>query len=324
MASLPQKEMIKYLHQVADMEYSKYQQETYIKLLFDELYRAKNPSLEAQISQKNYYSNDNNKGDLAEEVFISFIYAAIGFFPAGFLVTCLQIFPNIQTFWGNAFLTSLIIFIVRFIYSFIKYSLASSEVNEANENIANKNRYISQQNQVIQERNNQLVQSSKQKVILLTEEINTAKKTLANTEDTLEKLYQLKYHDTWVIYPKYHGLVPVSMFCEYYESGRCSTLEGHEGAYNIYETEIRLEQIIYQLDNILKDLQAIKKNQYMLYTELSHCNQTLSKLQNSTQRQLATLQRIEDSQEISNYYAQISAENTTAIKNIQYYQTFCR
>ena len=69
-------------------------------------------------------------------------------------------------------------------------------------------------------------------------------------EDAREELYELydktctlleRMYNKGIIYEKYqYDLVAVSMFAEYFKFGRCSCLEGHEGAYNIYENEIRL------------------------------------------------------------------------------------
>ena len=89
----------------------------------------------------------------------------------------------------------------------------------------------------------------------------------SNIEYTLQRIYS-----TNVIYPKYRSLVPVTMFCEYLASGRCSALEGHEGAYNIYENELRQNIIISKLDTIASKLDSIKSSQYLLYTSISEAN----------------------------------------------------
>ena len=47
-------------------------------------------------------------------------------------------------------------------------------------------------------------------------------------------------------------------------SERCYGLTGHEGAYNLYENELRLGHIISTLDSISSDIKEIKQNQRML------------------------------------------------------------
>ena len=60
---------------------------------------------------------------------------------------------------------------------------------------------------------------------------------------------------------------------EYIRAGRCTELEGHEGAYNILETEIRLDRIILQLDKVVAQLEQIKHTQFMLYSAVQESNQ---------------------------------------------------
>lgn len=83
-------------------------------------------------------------------------------------------------------------------------------------------------------------------------------------ESQLRRLYDLN-----IIHEKYRSLVPVTMFYEYFETGRCTTLTGHEGAYNLYEAELRQNIIIDKLDGIKDQLEDIKKNQYYLAKTLS-------------------------------------------------------
>lgn len=94
-----------------------------------------------------------------------------------------------------------------------------------------------------------------------------------NTRSTLDKLYALG-----VVYKKYQHLVAIVMFSEYLQSGRCSTLEGHEGAYNIYENEIRLGIINDKLNEIINRLDRIERNQYRLYESIREVNQQQSRI----------------------------------------------
>lgn len=71
------------------------------------------------------------------------------------------------------------------------------------------------------------------------------------------------------------------MFCEYLASGRCYSLEGHEGAYNIYENELRQNTIINQLDGITSKLDSIKSNQYLLYNSITEANNISNRMLSS-------------------------------------------
>lgn len=72
-----------------------------------------------------------------------------------------------------------------------------------------------------------------------------------------------------IIYPKYLDIVALTTISEYFETGRCATLVGPDGAYNLYESEIRANRIITQLDQVIASLETIKENQYKAYSVLS-------------------------------------------------------
>ena len=75
-------------------------------------------------------------------------------------------------------------------------------------------------------------------------QVDLIKKQKRSTEQELMKYYNLN-----IIYnsPKYRNMIAVTSFCEYIESGKCSRLDGHEGAYNIYDIESRLDKIITEV-----------------------------------------------------------------------------
>ena len=97
--------------------------------------------------------------------------------------------------------------------------------------------------------------------------------SLWTSRKRLEEMYNYN-----ILFPKYRNYVMVSSLYEYLSAGRCTTLEGHEGAYNILELEIRLDRIITQLNDVLNNLLAIQKNQYMLYSCLMETNCKISEL----------------------------------------------
>ena len=72
-----------------------------------------------------------------------------------------------------------------------------------------------------------------------------------------------------LIHPKYQNLLALATIAEYFETGRCTTLAGPDGAYNLYESELRANRIIAQLDQVLDSLESIKQNQYTAYCMLS-------------------------------------------------------
>lgn len=95
-------------------------------------------------------------------------------------------------------------------------------------------------------------------------------KALQGLELALNQLY-----DEDVIFPKYRNIVAISTISEYLESGRCSELEGANGAYNLYEMELRQNIVIGQLSIVVNNLEQIRNNQYSLYEELTKSNQMI-------------------------------------------------
>ena len=64
-------------------------------------------------------------------------------------------------------------------------------------------------------------------------------------------------------------------------AGRCTKLEGADGAYNLYEAEVRANRVIEQLDTVIDSLEQIKANQYMMYSAICDIREELGEL-NST------------------------------------------
>lgn len=133
-------------------------------------------------------------------------------------------------------------------------------------------------------------------------EIDELQKKLSQSRAVMSAVYSYN-----VIYPKYRNLIAVSSFYDYLMSGRCDTLEGHEGAYNIFETESRLDKIITQLDTVIAHLEQIQRNQYMLYNAIQDSNRQTQQLYLAVERSAQELAR-------SN---QLAAESNAQLGNIR-------
>lgn len=146
----------------------------------------------------------------------------------------------------------------------------------------------------------------------------TCEKALDDIFRAREELNQalIIFYHLDVIYPKYRNLVAVTTIYEYLASGRCDTLEGADGAYNLYEMELRQNIIIGQLSSVLDSLEQIKSNQFTLYNEIKEANQKTADL----------LSNVADNTKFSAYANEetakanaIIAQNTEATK---YYTAF--
>lgn len=142
---------------------------------------------------------------------------------------------------------------------------------------------------------------------------------LVEAKSLLEKLYSLGF-----IFPKYRNLIAMCTIYEYYMTGRVSELEGPNGAYNLYESELRQNLIINKLDTIITQLEQVKENQFILYQEVQKTNKTLNGISQDIKGILDTTMKIENKTELISratnltaYYSQITAHNTEAIKYLE-------
>lgn len=140
---------------------------------------------------------------------------------------------------------------------------------------------------------------------LIDSEIQAAESRLAQSEKRLQDMYALD-----IVYPKYRNMVMINSICEYLTSGRCYTLDGESGAYNILESEMRLDQIILQLDQVIENLDQIRQNQYMLYSAVEQGNQKADEIAQSIKALSTKLDNLQVQER--NYSQQLSKLQKTS------------
>lgn len=177
----------------------------------------------------------------------------------------------------------------------------------------------------------------------ITEQIELAIKEKESTEMALRRLY-----DTGIIFHKYRGIVPVTMFCEYMDSGRRTELEGVHGMYDLYEQELLGQQIVnsisevnrslryisYQIGGIANQLSGIARNQIMLHEEIARGNEISRRISQDTSEMLSQsaamlssveeiemkLRAIHKTSEMSAYNTEVTARRVDAIAKIEEYE----
>lgn len=139
---------------------------------------------------------------------------------------------------------------------------------------------------------------------------------LAETKEILEKLYS----NNW-IFPKYRNMVAMCTIYEYFASGRVSSLEGADGAYNLYEAELRQNIVINNLEKINSNLEAIKYTQYSIYNALQYSNtllkgisEDISKISCNAEKIVKNTDAIAVSSHITACCSYVTAQNTEALK----------
>ena len=148
----------------------------------------------------------------------------------------------------------------------------------------------------------------KAKHVILKEEIKNAEVLLKKYYEAKDKLYSYG-----VLFGKYRNFVAVSSLYEYLSSGRCDSLEGAHGAYNLYENEIRMNMVICQLNQVIESLEEIKQNQYMIYSAIKESNVLLESLNSSTYSAMTSLEEIKTRATTMESYMSKIADNTQVI-----------
>lgn len=182
----------------------------------------------------------------------------------------------------------------------IKSSRKSKVENE------NSRMQIRMQNEERRQKNVVILAENRKKISVLKQERGIAAEVYRNLQRTMTE-----YYNKGIIYQKYHNFVAMAAFYEYFESGRCDTLTGHEGAYNLFESEIRQNLIIAKLDDVLTQLSRIEDNQYSLYDAITESNRRVEKIGNDVSRGLKELKM---SNELIENNTSISAHNNEVMK----------
>lgn len=110
-----------------------------------------------------------------------------------------------------------------------------------------------------------------------------------------------------IIHPKYQNIVAMAQIYEYFDTGRCTELEGPNGAYNLYESELRANLIIDNLSEIATQLQEFNRNMSTLTNSIVETNNLLSSMRGS-------LERIEANTALTAYNTQCTAFNTELLR----------
>ena len=166
-----------------------------------------------------------------------------------------------------------------------------------------------------------LAEPTPEKIIkgMVDKEVDDAEKLLKELIECKNKLYGFD-----VVFEKYRDIVALSSFYEYLIAGRCDSLSGANGAYNIYENEARAKQIITKLVEISETLEEIRDSQYMIYSELCSINSNLSDLKESMNEAMREIKsgmgviskQLEDISyytKATAYYSKMNASLTNAI-----------
>lgn len=150
---------------------------------------------------------------------------------------------------------------------------------------------------------------AKQRNKKIMKEEDKVRSLIEDAEQTLQKLYNQD-----IIHAKYRNLAACCMFLEYLESGRCNALTGANGAYNLYESELRQNLIIYKLDEVVQRLDTLQSTMYRCCQAIETVSRKLDVIHSDLQKLNTKAQTQLELSSLTAVYAAATAANTSAIK----------
>lgn len=307
-------DLLKYVKGIYELEKSVYMQDSFLEMLYAQQEKLTSWSPESLIDINTKPGGDQRLNKIRQEA--SFKYGAEdtagGLASLAAVVIFILIIINSVNhgFFGSligdvfvgGLIGSFVMFAVYYIVYFILFIIINPIIKRKENKVIkqkteNVNAGIIQKNEIQEKEVTRRLES-------LNAQIEESEDSLEDTEDILSDFY-----DKNIIYEKYRNLYAISSICEYLESGRCEKLTGANGAYNLYESELRQGIIINQLDEIISELEEIKRNQLLLYGAIMETKKTVERLSNVTTNAIGKLEQLKDNTEICAYNSQIVAQN---------------
>lgn len=231
--------------------------------------------------------------------------------------------------FGTLFVVDIMIFIITFtILAIIKkrqynkeyhsYYVNKTMIEKTNKELSKENEelYASKCKEYENYCKDSLIKAEEYKNSVQSE-YDEASKSLKNVRYTLLKLYDYRINGILCLHPNYRGIIPISIIYGYFETGRCTQLQGHEGAYNLYEDEKLKGIIINKLDVVSKQLNRLESSMIYVGQAIQDCNTRLAELEITSNQMINAVNRVNTAvsnrlDDISNQNAQIEANTANA------------
>lgn len=314
-ATLTHEQCVEYIRNIKDLEVSCYNQNLLYQNLVQRLDEAKKPLSVIANREIPNPGDAPQKGQplsLLGVIGVSFLCGILGALIGGLagavwwlvkvVFTSLTLKDQMAPF---AFSGAKIAFVVVFLFYLIITGLFTNKPktleDDYNSEMEKYEKKVNSQQQALARRDRDLAHQQS-RVTYLQEAVNQCTQNLYTTRSLLERYYNMGF-----LYPKYRKIVPVCAFCEYLEAGRCDSLTGPNGAYNIYENEVLMKRIIEKLDDVIARLDDINYNQQLIAQELRRGRSQISQILQSVDN---SVQNIQQSSAVTSYYARITAMNT--------------
>lgn len=292
--------LIEYVAKIYELETSVFQQQQLYETVSNEIDSLNSYEGEAFYE---YESKPHFCEDYEALMGLSVMFAIL--FGIGSVIIFYNIFRIYSNFWDliiGVLISAVIGFLIPLVVCLIRFIIRMINCNRTNNE-------IDYENDLIEKHNNEIFDSVQKQIDTLQTELELISKQHYETKDILEKYYSLN-----IIFPKYRSLIPISSFYEYLLSGKCSKLEGFDGAYNIYDNENLQKIIITKLDVVIEQLESINSNQLMLFSAINKSNNMVENLSEQIFSSAQNLEVIAENSAVSAYNSQLTAENTEFLK----------
>lgn len=121
---------------------------------------------------------------------------------------------------------------------------------------------------------------------------------------SLKQLYDLD-----IIYIEYRSLIPIITLFQYFESGRCHTLNGEHGAYELYQSKVRYNIIRERVDDVLANMEQVRKNQPGVFREITEANRIVNDICREAYGLTAAGKKNEENTVAAAFEAKVTAQN---------------
>lgn len=153
-------------------------------------------------------------------------------------------------------------------------------------------------------------------LVLINQEIKQIDEKCIEVSNILDQLYNLRINGKLCLHPKYQGLFPISIIYGYFDTGRCDKLEGHEGAYNLYEDEKFKKQIIDEIDYLSMKIDNLNGTMIYMGKAVDECNERLIYLEENGKNMLTAVNNVD--KRISNISSQVKAIEENSANSAYY------
>ena len=292
-----------YIEKIYELETSLYSQKKIRQNMLDKIYN---------IQTMEYQKYNNTSVDGVVERIANAFFASLIFLIPGYIFGFLIFFTTHFTTYTNYTVSKIlmksfsydwkitIIFFMFILVVQIKSYLEDSK--KIKNNISD--------NEKIKKYNNYVDYNKKEILPIYNTQLREINELYSNTENVLKNYYSKN-----IIYEKYQNLIAISSFYEYLKSGICSELGGHEGCYNKFDSEIRLNMVIGKLDQVIDKLDQIEENQRMLYEAIQTANNQSKRIGNQMD------QLIKENRNHNIKLDYIAEENANNIADIKWLET---